>query len=210
MSHDASGRERLPGIVFKTLIRSACLLAKLGRRNAAAPRENRVSGSLPATKTSPLRATARSGAGADARMQTCSVHLDQSSSGLELAHDLGPKPFERGEQSGRAAVADAQPDHAHALGAQDRQLREIFVFCHDHRARSRGVLPDQLVGGLPHAEVQNVIGLAASGLKPTRERAGQLVIDKEARHEAARSKTWSFCAAANSRHARRSSASRNG
>ncbi len=114
-----------------------------------------------------------------------SVNLDQTRARVELTLDLGPKPLEDGEQDGGAAVADAQPDHAHAFGAQDGQLCKILVLVDDHRTGSRRVLLDQGVGSLPHVEGKDVLGLVPSRLQPARERGGQLVIDQEARHEAA-------------------------
>ena len=114
-----------------------------------------------------------------------SVNLYETGAGVELTHDLGPKSLEGGEQNGGATVADSQPDDAHTFGAQDGQLGKILVLGNDHRAGSRRVLPDQRIVGLRHSEGKNVFGLMPSRLQPARERGGQLVIDKETRHEAA-------------------------
>lgn len=114
-----------------------------------------------------------------------SVNLDQARARVELTHDLGPKPLEGGDQGGGAAVADAQPNDPHAFGTQDRQLRKILVFGDDYRPGLRRVLPDQRVGRLPHAEGKDMLGLVSPRLQPVRECGGQLIIDQEARHEAA-------------------------
>jgi len=64
-------------------------------------------------------------------------------------------------------------------------LREILVLGDDHRTGSGGVLPDQRIGRLSHAEGKDVLGLVSLRAHSERERGRQLVVDQEARHKAA-------------------------